>query len=482
MNTTHDKDRRTTLGKALQINQDPQLYGTFAEIGAGQEVARYFFMAGRASQTIAKTISAYDMSFSDEIYGKEASGRYVCESRIIKMLDKEFSLLERRLKQKRGNESLFFAFANTVSTSSDQHKHCHGWMGFRFQTTPNGPYSDILMHVRMLDKHRLQQQEIIGVLGVNLFFASVFKRQTVNSFLDTLTEDIKEGRLAIDLIRFSGEAFTDFNNNRINLELLRRNLSDITFFTPEQKILYVGDELYNKALFIERGSFAPFTNCHLEIISKGMRQFTTDYTLKEKSVLPILEINLQDNLESAFTSSAHHQQNKQQVATPNENWCDDILERIDMINKMGYHVMVSHFNLYFQLKGFLRHFTNAPIGIAISASLLEKIFSEAYYKDLSGGLLEGLGLLLDKTTKLYVYPHKTEEICLTTQSLILHDPQRKIFEYFTYQKLIQDLVNCEQALMAYHSKEVQALIQKNDPKWESLVPELVCKTIKSRKV
>jgi hypothetical protein len=455
----------TTLGKALQINHDPQLYGTFAEIGAGQEVARYFFMAGRASQTIAKTISAYDMSFSDEIYGKESSGRYVCESRLTKMLDKEFSLLERRLKQKRGNESKFFVFANTVSTSSDQHKHCHGWMGFRFQITPNGPPNDVVMHVRMLDKHRLQQQEIIGILGVNLIYASIFKRNSVESFINTMTEDIKEGRLAIDLIRFSGEAFSEFNNNRINLELLRRNLSEITFFTPDQKIIYVGDEIYNKALFIQRGSFSPFTNCHLEIINKGMHQFSSDYHLKEKLVMPLLEINLQENdLEN----------------TPTESWSEDILARIEMLNRIGYPVIVSHFNLYFQLKSFLRHYTNAPIGIAINASLIEKIFSEAYYKGLSGGLLEGLGLLLDKSTKLYVYPHKTDKLCITTQSVFIPDPQRKIFEYFTFQKLIQDLINCDQALMAYHSKEVQALIQKNDPQWESLVPELVRKIIKEK--
>jgi hypothetical protein len=465
MNTHFDKDRRTTLGKALLINQDPALYGTFAEIGAGQEVARYFFLAGKASQTIAKTISAYDMSFSDEIYGKETSGRYVCESRLFRMLDKEYSLLERRLKQKRGSESLFFAFANTVATSSDQHKHCHGWMGFRFQTAANGPFSDVVMHVRMLDKHRLQQQEIIGILGVNLIFASIFKRQKVNSFIDTLTEDIKEGRLAIDLIRFSGEAFTDFNNNKVNLELLRRKLSEITYFTPEQKILYVGDELYGKALFIQRGSFAPFTNCHLEIINKGLNQFTAEYDLNTKTVMPLLEINLQENdLEK----------------DPNDHWSEDILARIEMINKLGFPVIVSHFNLFFQLKGFLRHYTNAPIGIAISAGLLDKIFSEEYYKDLLGGLLEGLGLLLDKLTKLYVYPHKTDDLCLTTRSLLLPDPQRKIYDYFTYQELIQDLADCEQALMSYHSKEVQALIEKKDPKWETLVPDLVRKDIKAK--
>jgi hypothetical protein len=462
-----DKERRTTLGKAVLINQDPLLYGTFAEIGAGQEVARYFFHAGRASQTIAKTISAYDMSFSDEIYGKENSGRYVCESRLIKMLDKEFSLLERRLKQKRGNESLFFAFANTVATSSDQHKHCHGWVGFRFQTSPNGPYNDAIMHVRMLDRHRLQQQEIIGILGVNLIFASCYKRESIPQFLDILTEDIKEGRLAIDLIRFSGTDFEKFDNNRVNLELLRRNLSEITFFTPEQKILYIGDELYGKALFIERGSFHPFTNCHLEIINKGLTHFSQDYGLKGKTILPLLEINLQDT---------------EIEAQSNLDWADDILNRIEMVNKMGYHVIASQFKLYFQLKGFLRHYTNAPLGIAINATLLEKVFSVDYYKELSGGLLEGLGLLLDQTTKLYVYPHKSNELYLTSQTLVLPDPQKKIFEYFTFQKLIQDISNCEQALMAYHSKEVQTLIQKNDPKWEKLVPELVCKLIKEKQI
>ncbi|MBX3041871.1 MAG: hypothetical protein KF789_14285, partial [Bdellovibrionaceae bacterium] len=178
--------QRTIAAKALRVNLDQERYGTFAEIGAGQEVARHFFQVGRASQTIAKSMSAYDMTYSDEIYGREKNGRYVCESRLIRMLDKEANLLVRRLGEKRGANTCFFAFANTVATGSPESPRCHGWMGVRFQNKPRGPFNEIVLHVRMTDKHRLRQQEALGALGVNLVEAAFYGLKKPEGFLDLL--------------------------------------------------------------------------------------------------------------------------------------------------------------------------------------------------------------------------------------------------------------------------------------------------------
>ncbi len=416
-------EHRSTTGKARSINLNEEIYGTFAEIGAGQEVARHFFQAGLASQTIAKTISAYDMSFSDEIYGKESTGRYVCESRLNKMLDKEYNLLGKRLGTQRGDRSLFFAYANTVTTSSTTGKSCHGWMGVRFQIEPKGPANDIVMHVRMLDKHRLQQQEILGVLGVNLVYAAFFERKNPKKFLDTLVEDIKEGRLAVDLIRFSGPAFEEFDNHIINIELLSRKLSEFAYFVPESNstsLTYVGDSLFNKSLFIQRGHFSPLNPLHIETLKKGTEQFKNEYKLKNENCLPVFEMTLKD-----FNKSD-----------------SEIVDKIIKLNSQGFQVMVTNFSLFFELKQGLKKYTHSPIAFSISASLVDKIFNPKYYSELSGGLLEGLGRLLDSNTNIYVYPHKNEDkvklMHLTLKDIKLNEPENKILDYFISLNWIKD--------------------------------------------
>jgi nicotinic acid mononucleotide adenylyltransferase len=433
--------RRTTLGKALFINQDPVLYGTFAEIGAGQEVARYFFQAGKASQTIAKTISAYDMTFSDEIYGREKNGRYVCESRLNKMLQKEFDLLPERLDKIRGAQTHFFSFASTVATSSDTSRTCHGWMGLRFQLEPHGPTSDVIMHVRMLDRHRLQQQEVLGILGVNLLFASFYFRQDPDAFLDILTEDIKEGRLSIDLIRFSGPAFHQFDDLFLNLELVRRNLCDGALFGPKHDLLYCGDVLYQRSLLVERATFSPPTKTHVEIMEKATQQIKSE---KKLQPMIICEISLP---EAELTSS-------------NMTLNEDLRHRIKMVNALGFHVLISRFPLFFELKAFLRQYTHEPLSFVGSASLLSKIFDANFYKMLSGGLLEGLGRLLEEQTQLYVYPHKTESTCFTLGTFSIQGPEQKIFDYFQSQGWIRELGNCELAKLSIHSSDIREYIQQ----------------------
>lgn len=257
---------KTILEKALDINVDPLFYGSFAEIGAGQEVARQFFQAGRASQTIALTISAYDMTFSDVIYGREKNGRYVCQSRVEKMLDKEYAKLIERLAEARGDKTCFFSFADTVATSSEGSKRsCHGWLGVRFQTKPNSEPSTVILHVRMLDKHRLQQQETLSKLGVNLIHSCLYEHKNPDNFLAGLFDQIKKDALAVDVVLFTGDAFKKYDPILFNLNLVSLGWSEAILVDENGQLQHPGDYLFGKSLLIQRGFFSPVTNTHLDI-------------------------------------------------------------------------------------------------------------------------------------------------------------------------------------------------------------------------
>ena len=211
----HQKKHRQSLEteqKALEINLDDRVYGTFAEIGAGQEVARYFFQVGAAAGTIAKTMSAYDKVYSDEIYGPEPNGRYVCESRLYKMLDHEFELMETRLKHERPNTN-FFAFADTVAAMNfSKTIKGEGWLGLRFQLKPGGKTNDLVIHVKMLDNDNKLQQQAIGVLGVNLLYGVYRYSHDVEILIQSLMDSL-HGRVSIDMIRLSGGNFKDIDNH-----------------------------------------------------------------------------------------------------------------------------------------------------------------------------------------------------------------------------------------------------------------------------
>lgn len=453
----------TTANKALEVNLDLARYGAFAEIGAGQEVARHFFQAGRASQTIAKTISAYDMIYSDEIYGKEKNGRYVCESRLVKMLDKEYNLLLRRLDTHRGDKSCFFAFANTVATGTAESPRCHGWMGIRFQNEIHGPFNDVILHIRMMDRHRLQQQETLGVLGVNLVHSAFYNSKNLDDFLTHLVDNIKSGQLMIDAIKFHGPHFKNFDTRLANLELVNRGLAEVVLFSPQLEVLTVGEVVYGKAVILQRGSFRPVTNTHLDVLEKGTQQLKAQLKeahAKPPEIIPLMEI------------TAHKEKMEAQ----------DYLTRIESLASLGYSTLVSRFNLFYELKSFFRKFTQNEFVIVMSALHLEKILDESHYKHLEGGIFEGLGKLFDQNTNLYIYPHKTDKICMTARTFNPKANALPLYRHFVDKKQICDISGCDEASVYHHSDDVQKLLKKKDSSWEKLVPTEVKKKIIAEKI
>ncbi|MEZ0391304.1 MAG: hypothetical protein ACAH59_03750 [Pseudobdellovibrionaceae bacterium] len=458
------KESQTVLNRALEINLNPQIYGAFAEIGAGQEVARFFFQAGKASQTIAKTISAYDMIYSDEIYGKETSGRYVCESRLEKMLDKEFKLLHRRLDATRGSNTCFFAFANTVATGDNVRRQTHGWMGIRFQTSPQGEANEIVLHVRMLDRFRLQQQENLGILGVNLVYTAFTCMKEPEFILDSLVANIKQGQVAIDLVRFTGPDLKHINNHLMNLELVRKGLADAILFGTDQQILTISDELFQKPVIIQRGTYFPVTKTHMDVLEKGIDQFKKDFPNDSKKPAVMFELTMQN-----LSQNGHIQEK-------------EFLDRVTSLCSLGSNVLVSNFFLFYRLKKFLRNYTQKPMAFIMDASKLDRLFDESHYKDLEGGLLEGLGKLMDEQTRVYIYPHKTETLCTTTRTYFPDPKWLPIYQYFIAQKQILDISGCDEAEEYRHSDYVRDLILRKDPQWEKYVPTKVRDQIKKEKL
>lgn len=451
---------QTTHEKALDINADPLFYGTFAEIGAGQEVARQFFQAGKASQTIALTISAYDMTYSDIIYGKEKSGRYVCDTRLIKMLDREYVKLNERLKPSRGEKTCFFSFADTVATASEGSKRtCHGWIGVRFQAGPGGEAQQVILHVRMLDKHRLQQQETLSKLGVNLLHSCFYKRKNSNEFLDGLFDQIKLDSLAIDVIHFSGDEFKKYDEVLFNLHLVEKGWAEAILIDANGMVQNPADYLYDKNIFIQRGAFQPVTNTHLDIYQRGLDHFKKEFSIKPNELLSFFEFTIDNSIKKTHVP------------------VEDSRARVQMISQLGIPTLVTKFTLFYKLKEFIRLSSAKPLGIVIGASHLEKLFDESFYFDLSGGILEGLGKLFGRFTRLYIYPHKTAELCLLTKSFFPKPTVKHIYAHFMENKMIQDIAGCDEIKEFIHSDEVNKLIKKKDKAWKKLVPEKLHKLI-----
>lgn len=448
-----ENNLRTTSAKCLRVNLDVQRYGSFAEIGAGQEVARNFFQAGKASQTIAKSMSAYDMTFSDEIYGREPGGRYVCESRVNKMLQKEFSLLVERLDAQRGANTAFFAFANTVATGTPETPRCHGWMGIRFQARPQGGYNDIVLHVRMRDRHRLQQQEALGILGVNVVEAAFYCLDRPDKFVERLAENLREGQVYIDVLKFSGDDLKAFDNRRMNLELVRRGLAEGVLFSPKGEVLNIADAFYGNALLIQRGSFRPLTRNHIDVIDKAYNQLKKDLAAAGQQGTSILSI-----LEMVVPPGTSEQE------------ISDYEKRLDVAGACGFPTLVTDFPLFYQLKHFIRSHSKAQMALVMDASKLGKLFDQVHYQDLDGGFLEGVGKLMGARTKIYVYPHKTDKVCMTAKLYRPEAPVDAIYDYFLKRGQITDIAGCDETAEWLHSSDVRAMMDKGDSRWEQLVP------------
>jgi len=444
----------STSFKASKINSNKGRYGSFAEIGAGQEVARHFFQAGQASSTIAKSMSAYDMIFSDEIYGKEDSGRYVCESRLNKMLNTEFNLLNDRLTIRR-DDSTFFSFANTVATNRG-----HGWVGIQFQVSPNSPAHSIVMHVKMLDTTRLQQAEVLGVLGANLIYGAFELRDKPELFIESLTDNISAGRLEIDLIRFSGPEFEQIDNRLMCLELVKQGLTASVVFNPMGNTSTLPEEFFNKAVFIMRGEFRPISKVNLEILNLALEQFKQDHNLKE--VTPLLEITM-----------AHLKKDGEKISKK------DFLDRVDTLSHLGFRVMISDLDYYYRVKRALRRITPEPIGIVIGGNHLEYFFEEDNYIHMRGGTFEAAAKLFDPKVTVYVFPYKTNESCTSLKSYMTDPVSQKLIDYLVGRSNLKELSDCDEIESSVLSSQVRDLMERGDEAWKSLVPERVKELIES---
>lgn len=450
--------------KAFQINMDGRIYGTFAEIGAGQEVARRFFHVGGASGTIAKTISAYDMTFSDAIYG--AAGRYVSRGRLDTMLKHEFELLVERLNEKFGEQRRFFAFANTVAARSfRKHDESHGWMGIRFQLHPRGPTNEIILHVRMLDTSNLAQQEALGIIGVNLIYGAFYLTNRPDALIGSLLDDLSSDRIEVDMIRFSGPSFEKVDNRIMALQLVTQGLTKAALFRADGDVINAADAFYKKPLLIERGSFRPVTLVTNDMLDCAKAMFLAETGLGETPPEVLMEITMQNLLRSGELDLL------------------DFLDRVDMLGALGRTVLISNYGEYYRLINYLTRYTDRMIGLPMGLPSLQEIFEEKYYQGLEGGILEGLGRLFKTGVKLYVYPFLAPDGSLVSARDYQVAPNlTHLYRHLLENEFIRPMENYHREYLGITSAQVLAKIGGEDSSWESMVPEEVSALIKQRKL
>ncbi|WP_234736150.1 TonB-dependent receptor [Tellurirhabdus bombi] len=452
-----------TKQKALRINLDRRIYGSFAEIGAGQETAAMFFKAGGASGTIAKTMSAYDMTFSDAIYGSEESGRYVVESRLIKMLKKEYSLMEKRLDEKRGENTTFFAFANTVVALNYQKTNeSHGWIGLRFQVNPRGQYNDVIVHVRMLDNENVLQQQALGVIGVNLIYGCYYYSKSPETLLLSLMDDLSPERIEIDMVRFDGPDFQSVDNRLMSLHLVKNGFTNAALFGPDGKVLQPSEALYKRNILLLRGRLRPVTNVHVDMFQNGYKQFLEEPDVDSTRVVTIAELTLHN-----LAEQDHRIDEK------------DFLDRVDILCSMGQTVMISNFLEYFKLVAYLSRLTRLKIGLILGIPNLEYIFDEEHYKGLPGGILESFANLFSRKVKLFVYPTLGKEggiyNCKNFQLLPHLEP---LYHYLVANDKIEDITDYNEENLHISTDRVLQMVKAGEDGWEAMVPEGVAKQIK----
>lgn len=474
----------TTNRKALTINLDEPKYGTFAEIGAGQEVARHFFQAGGAAGTVAKSISAYDMKFSDAIYGKSA--RYVSRERLGLMLEHEYELLLERLKAVRGEQSEFFVFGNTVAARNFKGTNeCHGWMGIRFQGEPNSQPSDIVMHVRMWDKENVLQQQALGVCGVNLIYGAFYYLTDQDKFIQSLADNLTLDRLEVDMITFSGPLFGHVDNRLMSLKLVEYGLTNAVLFNPDGAVMQPSEVLHKKAIVVERGSFRPVTLVNDDMLRCTLAQFLQEPSVVGKDVIVLMELTMHNLLASG---NLDH---------------EDFLARVDTLSAIGYSVLVSNYFEFFRLTSYLRRFTKEMVGVVMGINNLLEIFNEKYYDSLEGGILEAVGRLFKASTKLYVYPMRKSaydryclkadcpapdtsrpslptDVWINATNLQVALNLRNLYAHLMENRYIAPIVGFDPSIMDIFSRDVLAKVQRGESGWEGAVPDKVAALIKER--
>lgn len=461
-----DKYRTPTVReKALAINLDNSVYGSFSEIGAGQEVAANFFQAGGASGTIASSTSAYDMKISDSLYG-EAS-RYVCEERLETMLKTEFDLLMEKLTH-RADNSRFFTFADTVETLNfHKTNQGQGWVGVRFQLRPNGPMNEVVMHIKMHDNASLLQQKALGRLGVNLIYAAYHYYQNPEKFLNSLLDSIGSGRIEIDMLRFDGPDFEYIDNRLMALQLVKNGLTEATIFEPDGDVHQPSETLYKKHTLVLRGRFRPVTRVNLDMFEKGLRSFRKQQGVDANNIECLFELTLKD-LKSGGNIDAK-----------------DFLDRIDTLRSLGHRVLISNYVKYYKLVQYLTNFSKGKkVGVILGLDNLKTIFDEQYYTNLKGGILEAFGLGFGHNVHMMVYPFLNQENgeLQRMEDMIVPDNLKGLFHYLVSNNKISNIDDADKSIMHIFSDDVLEMIKNGKSGWKDLVPPSVAKVIQDNQL
>ena len=453
---------RSTLEKALRINLDDKKYGTIVEIGAGQEVARQFFKTGAAAGTIAKTISAYDMKFSDAIYGVQEDGRYVSKSRVQAMLQKEFGLILERVGKSRSKTSRYFSYATTVAAKSYKaNNECHAWCGIRVQEYPGAEPSDIVLHLRMRDENAERQQQALGVLGVNLIYGAYYYFEDAKTIIDSLTDNLEPGRIEIDSIEFHGPYFEEIDNRAINLHLIRSWKTRAILFMPDGSVVIPADMLYKKNVLTIRGSFRPVTRLNVDMIEQGLKRFTEMKGVSLDNSVALAEISLNDLHGNDLMVSE-----------------EDLIARVCLLNSLGYSVMISDHTRYFSLRAYFRQFTKLQIGIVVGISNIRQIFDEDSYRGVEGGILEGFGKLFPDNTRLLVYPEIDQAGEYTDYSNVMVPANlRFLYRHLLENHFIFGIECSDRELFKVFSRNVLKQLPNGCGKWEQNLPPGVAEEI-----
>lgn len=451
--------------KALRINLNENIYGTFAEIGAGQETVRQFFRAGGASGTIAKAMSAYDKDFSDAIYGIENDGRYVTEARLLKMLNHEIDLMEKRLTRDKHPNKLFFSYANTVATIDFAKKYKgHGWVGIRYQIDAEQPeYNEISLHLRFKENDARLQQETLGILGTNLIYGAFYKYNEPKKLLRYLYDHLDKDQIEIDTINFSGPVFEDVDNRLMSLQLVKNGMTDAVMFSPDGNNVLPARVLYKKNILALRGSFRPVTKVNIDMYEKSYDMFVKENKVDPEKTQVVFEITLSN------------------LRAEGEIDEQDFMDRAKLLCSLGHTVLISNFQEYYKLVEYFSQYTKSRMGLAMGVNNLVDIFDEKYYRHLSGGILEAFGKLFFKDLRVYLYPMQDENGELTTsENLKVHPRMKELYKFFKYNGKVVDITDYDSSILTVFSRNVLKKISEGEDGWETMLPEGVSKLIKEK--
>ena len=453
--------------KALRINLNENIYGTFAEIGAGQETVRHFFRAGGASGTIAKAMSAYDKSFSDAIYGIEGDRRYVTENRLRKMLAHEVGLIEERISRKENPNKMFFSYANTVTTIDFAKRYKgHGWVGVRYQIDPNEPYNEIILHIRFKESNARLQQETLGKLGTNLIYGAFYKHNQPKKLLRYLYDHISKDQLEIDTINFSGPIFKEVDNRLMSLQLVKNGMTDAVMFAPDGNNVLPARVLYKKNILAFRGSFRPVTLVNVDMYENSFEMFKKENKVESENTQVVFEITL-SNLRNSGGEIDEQ----------------DFMDRAHLLCALGQTVLISNFQEYYKLVEYFSLYSKKRMAISMGVNNLIDIFDHKYYGHLSGGILEAFSKLFHKDLKVYLYPMLNEDgNLITSDNLKVHPRVKELYKFFKYTGKLVDIENYKPEILNIFSRRVLKMINSGEGGWEPMLPAVISDMIKEQRL